>query len=257
MPSCLLHRRGIGSSTGRSCAPSSTWRHTKRREGKMALRLLDAFCGAGGATRGYQQAGFHVTGVDHLPQPHYVGDVFVQAGALEYLAVHGGEYDAIHASPPCQGYSALRYLPWMRHKSYPLLIPATLAVLRRVARVWCIENVVTAPLEGVPLCGQMFGLPLYRHRRFASNILIFPPPHPPHATVILPGQRNLAQRYRQGGGRDSTGCLTRGAPPPEARGIDWMSLRNLSQAIPPAYTAWIGQALATTLRCQAQKGAAL
>ena len=63
---------------------------------------LDLFCKAGGATRGYQMAGFHMTGVDVEPQPRYVGERFVQADALEYRAKHGHEYDFVHASPPCQ-----------------------------------------------------------------------------------------------------------------------------------------------------------
>ena len=95
--------------------------------------LLDLFCGAGGATRGYQQAGFYVVGVDWRPQPRYVGDAFIQADALEYARTHGELYDAIHASPPCQRHSALRRV----HKDDPDykarhidLIPETYALLQ-------------------------------------------------------------------------------------------------------------------------------
>ena len=70
-------------------------------------RLLDLFCGAGGCTRGYQMAGYRVTGVDIAPQAHYVGEECIQADALVYVQAYGHEYDVIHASPPCQAYSQL------------------------------------------------------------------------------------------------------------------------------------------------------
>lgn len=213
----------------------------------MTATVLDLFCGAGGATRGYQLAGFHVTGVDHAPQPHYGGERFVQADALEYLAAHGQEYEVIHASPPCQGYSRLRHLPWLKDKSYPLLIAPLLTLLRPLAATWVLENVEDAPLDGLVLCGQMFGLPLYRHRRFASNQLLLSPDHAAHTVVICGGRRTLARRYRRGGRRDVTGTFA-GIPASEAMGIDWMTRAELSQAIPPAYTHWIGTQLLHALQ---------
>ena len=86
------------------------------------MRLLDLYCGAGGAALGYHRAGFdEIVGVDIVNQPRYPFQ-FVQADALEYLADHGGEFDTVHASPPCQGYSIMHNLPWLRGREYPLLI---------------------------------------------------------------------------------------------------------------------------------------
>src|SRR3990167_3954569 len=105
--------------------------------------LLDIFCGAGGSAKGYQQAGFYVVGVDIEPQPHYCGDEFYQADALTY-SLSG--YDAYHASPPCQAYSRLRYLPWLKNKEYPALIDTTRNLLVATGKPWVIENVADAPL---------------------------------------------------------------------------------------------------------------
>src|SRR5262252_422519 len=105
-------------------------------------RLLDLFCGAGGAAMGYSRAGFDVTGVDHRPMPRYPF-VFVQADALEYVAEHGREYDVIHASPPCRAYSRMRRIT---KREYPELIAPTRATLDAVGRPFVIENVEHAPL---------------------------------------------------------------------------------------------------------------
>lgn len=129
-----------------------------------APRLLDAFCGAGGCTKGYQRAGFHVVGVDVRPQARYCGDGFIQGDALEFIASHGHEFDAIHASPPCQAHSALRNM-WNAQK-HPDLIPQTRTLLQTVGLPFVIENVPGAPLENAPLwgawrlmlCGTMFDL---------------------------------------------------------------------------------------------------
>ncbi len=160
------------------------------------MRLLDLFCGAGGAARGYQGAGFHVTGVDHEPQPRYAGDAFVQADALEYVAEHGRDFDAIHASPPCQGYSIMHNLPWLRGREYPLLILPTREMLEALGKPYVVENVMGARygsttlkkrgleahgLKAGWLCGGMFGLPFYRHRLFATNWFWLAPGHPKHA----------------------------------------------------------------------------
>ncbi len=200
---------------------------------KNRPRLLDLFCGAhaGGAARGYQQAGFYVVGVDHLPQPHYVGEEFVQADALEYLAEHGAEFDAIHASPPCQAYSIMRNLPWLRGKEYPQLIEPTRIVLEAVGALWVIENVMGAKLPAAWLCGGMFGLPFYRHRAFETNWLWWRLAHPKHRAVIVAG-RMLGGRARLGHASQE---------------LDWMTPAEMSQAIPPAYTRYIGQHLMTEL----------
>ena len=138
----------------------------------MSFRLLDLFSGAGGGAKGYHQAGFEVTGIDCRPQPRYPY-AFVQADALAYLAAYGHEYDAIHASPPCQKYCALRHLS---KKDHPDLIPQTRELLHRIGRPFVIENVPGAPLVSpMTLCGTMFGLrtdcgaELRRHRLFETN----------------------------------------------------------------------------------------
>src|SRR3990172_3289585 len=135
-------------------------------------RLLDLFCGAGGTAMGYSLAGFtDIVGVDIVPQPRYPFEL-VQADALEYLAEHGHEFDAIHASPPCQGYSIMNNLPWLRGREYPLLILPTIDLLRQTGKPYILENVMGARrgakglkkrgleqhgLEAGWLCGTMFG----------------------------------------------------------------------------------------------------
>jgi DNA (cytosine-5)-methyltransferase 1 len=151
-------------------------------------RLLDLFCGAGGAARGYQQAGFYVVGVDIKPQPRYIGEEFVQADALEYLAAHGQEFDAVHASPPCQGYSIMRNLPWLREKVYPLLIQPTRELCAAIGNPYVIENVMGAHLEAGWLCGQMFGRPFFRHRYFDTSFYWLAPEHPRHWGTVRNGR---------------------------------------------------------------------
>lgn len=205
------------------------------------MRLLDLFCGAGGAGMGYHQAGFEVVGVDSAPQPHYPFE-FHQADALEYCAAHGHEFDVIHASPPCQGYSRMRHLPWLAGRAYPLLIPATRCALEATGRTWIIENVSDAPLNGAELCGAALGLPLIRHRRFESNILLLFPPCPGHP-VLFHGSRTMRERGSNGGIMG----LSSAVDPRIALGIDWMTFKEMRQAIPPAYTRFIGAQLMTVL----------
>lgn len=225
-------------------------------------KLLDLFCKAGGAGVGYARAGFDVVGVDIEPQPRYPFQ-FIQADALEYVATHGHEYDAIHASPPCQGYSRLRHLPWLKHKSWPLLIDPCRALLRASGVPYVMENVEDAPLDGLVLCGRMFGLPLFRHRRFESSVLILTPPHEPHDQVI--GHGRMVNDRRKGTlnagsakgvwGTSRIVTVAGGqfvkADGERAMGIDWMTKDELSQAIPPAYTEFIGRALLPHLTSKA------
>ena len=226
-------------------------------------RLLDLFSGAGGAAVGYHRAGFDVTGVDNRPQPRYPFE-FVQGDALEYVAAHGGEFDAIHASPPCQGYSRMRHLPWLKDREYPLLIDPVRELLETSGVPWVIENVEDAPLmrapglfgvHGVLLCGTMFGLPVYRHRPFESNVILTQPTHWRHADVIRPGRmfgdrgrvpvrRGITAWQQDGGVAGHMGDVERVR---EAMGIDWMTTAEISQAIPPAYTRFIGEQLAAHL----------
>lgn len=213
------------------------------------MRLLDLFCGAGGCAVGYHRAGFtEIVGVDIEPQPRYPF-AFVQGDALEYVRRHGREFDAIHASPPCQRYTIGRHI----HRSgqrHPDLVAPTRKPLEASGKPWVIENVKGAPMEGWPveLCGLMFGLGVLRHRLFESSVMLMQPPHPRHPKGNL---TNACQGYSTG----ATGfvCVAghnfvreAGA---KAMGIDWMQTRHeLAQAIPPAYTEFVGRQLMDHLR---------
>jgi C-5 cytosine-specific DNA methylase len=138
------------------------------------VRLLDLFAGAGGAARGYQLAGFHVTGIDINPQPRYAGDEFIQGDALEYLATADlSGFDAIHASPPCQAYANVT--AWRGQQSdHPDLVAATRDALNATGLPWVIENVPEAPIRpDLLLCGSQFGLRVRRHRAFETSPRLF------------------------------------------------------------------------------------
>ncbi len=208
----------------------------------VGVRLLDLFAGAGGAAKGYQLAGFYVVGIDNRPQPHYCGDEFHQADAFEFLAEHGREFDVIHASPPCQGYSRMRHLPWLKGIAYPMLIPAVREALQNTGKLWVIENVSDAPLNGAELCGAALGLPIIRHRRFESNILLLFPPCPGH-DVIYSGKSNMSKR----GGSSGVMGIPDGMDAKAVMEVPWMTQREARQAIPPAYTRFIGRMLLEAL----------
>ncbi len=201
--------------------------------------LLDIFCGAGGATKGYQDAGFRVVGVDCKPQPRYVGDDFVQADAMEFLAANWWKFSAIHASPPCQRYSKMtRCRPGLAEE-YPDLVPKLSAWLQFYGKPYVIENVPEAPMRApMILCGSMFGLELYRHRGFETNFRVKTPKHPFHVkSAVHPDQ------WKPGLIMSVVGNC---APIEHARkimGIDWMLRDELAEALPPAFTAYIGDAL--------------
>jgi len=219
----------------------------------VTYRALDLFCGAGGATKGLQLAGFHVTGVDIKPQPRYCGDAFHQADAMTF-PLEG--YDLIWASPPCQGYSIMRNLPWLKDREYPMLIPDVRRRLQESGALYIIENVNQARrtvkllegLQGGFLCGTMFGLPIYRHRRFETNFHWFAPAHPRHEDSISSG-RYLKGRARDAafsswpGRRDGpTGIGTKASRTHKAAmGVDWMKSPEATQAIPPLYAKHIGE----------------
>lgn len=214
-------------------------------------RLLDAFCKAGGAGMGYHLGGYEVVGIDKEPQPNYPFS-FVLGDAVEYIREHGAEYDAIHASPPCQKYSVLARSNYA--KDYPDLVEPTRKALRAVGRPYVIENVPGAPLESpVVLCGSMFGLDVRRHRLFESNVKIWQPVCF-HEDQQVPKYSIQVASYR--GSRRVSGIvpvhgmgrqvwdLKDSARPEldiwsEAMGIDWMTREELSQAIPPLYTKWL------------------
>jgi DNA (cytosine-5)-methyltransferase 1 len=212
-------------------------------------RLLDLFCGAGGAAVGYHRAGFDVVGVDNRRQPHYPYE-FHEGDALEALAQYGWIFDAVHASPPCQSYSATRTL---HTAHYPDLVDRTRERLEAAGVTWVIENVQGAPLRNaVTLCGSSFGLGVRRHRLFETSwpIALAPPcahylqPEPLDVTGTG-GPRLDGQRADTLGGiHRKPRNLT------EARAamrIGWMSRVELSEAVPPQYTEWLGGELLTEL----------
>lgn len=204
------------------------------------MRLLDLFCGAGGAAMGYYQAGFdEIVGVDINPQPNYPF-TFIQGDALN-PPVDLSVFDLIHASPPCQAYSALKGL--LSHPRSELIDEVRRLV---AAYPYVIENVVGAPLiDPVVLCGSSFGLRVWRHRLFEmSHPPVLTPPcshvsFPKPLDVTGTGGPSYQPRKKPGGGvsRKPANLATARA----AMGIEWMSRRELAEAIPPAYTKFLGE----------------
>lgn len=221
----------------------------------VKLRALDLFCGAGGAAMGLHRAGFDVTGIDIVRQKRYPFP-FIQGDALR-PPLRLEDFDLIWASPSCQGYSIMRNLPWLKHKIYPLLIPVVREMLRASGVAFIIENVnqarkrATLPegINGGFLCGTMFGLPLYRHRRFETSFMWLAPSHAKHVAVIRP-PHTLAGRARDmtfsdyPGRRNGTSVghgPGAGRTAKEAMGVEWMKNDEATQAIPPAYAEHLGR----------------
>lgn len=202
--------------------------------------MLDAFCGAGGATKGYQRAGFYVVGVDIAPQSHYCGDEFIQADALDFLARHGSEFEFIHTSPPCQGYMRAKGLA---RKGYLQLVEPVRAALKSSGRPYVIENVPGAPLHNpILLCGLMFGLDLYRHRLFETSFdvpFLWDYGHG-RSQDRLHGEQRERDIVLVVGKAMYKGYLIKAR---RAMGIDWMNEDEIREAIPPAYTEYIGRQL--------------
>ena len=204
-------------------------------------RLLDIYCGAGGCSEGYRRAWFEVVGVDIAPQKNYPFE-FHQADALEYLAEHGHEFDAIHASPPCQAYSVTQRI---HDNDYPELIEPTRKLLRDTGKPYVIENVPGAPLEiPILLCGLMFGIKVIRHRLFECSFPVIAPEDNHEGVRIFTNANRGYSAFRKGATHI---CVAGNNFDPVdgsfAMGIDWMNRKELSQAIPPAYTEYIGKQL--------------
>jgi DNA (cytosine-5)-methyltransferase 1 len=225
-----------------------------------AVKLLDLFCGEGGAAMGYHRAGFEVVGVDtsaarlaEYPFECHQGD------AIEYVLAHGHHFDAIHASPPCTGYTRGTAAVPDRLTRYDRLIGATRAALVYVQKPYVIENVEDAKnelREPVMLCGRMFGLAatdddgevvvLDRHRLFESPLLLMAPPHYPHdRTVQVAGAYSGARRdkveartVRHGGYVPRNLEVLR-----RLLGTPWMTEQGCFLSIPPEYTEYIGSQL--------------
>jgi DNA (cytosine-5)-methyltransferase 1 len=208
--------------------------------------ILDLFCGAGGASKGYHDAGFDVVGVDIENFKRYPFK-FVQADAIDFLDtlvryVEFGypiPYEAIHASPPCQAFTQAKHV--RPENEHPDLIGPTRERLDKIGLPYIIENVVNAPLiDPVTLCGGMFpGLRVYRHRLFETNWPLPQPVHPPHtAKITKMGRPPQPDEFMHVVGHFAGVKAAR-----EAMGIDWMTRNELKEAIPPAYTEYIGREL--------------
>lgn len=210
-------------------------------------RLLDLFCGAGGAAMGDHRAGFdEIIGVDLAPQPRYPF-WFIQADAILFLERYGREFDYIHASPPCQAFSCIT--PKAHRGKHENLIQKTRDGLEKAGAIYIIENVPGAPLfDPIMLCGSAFGLRVRRHRIFESNVLLRGKiyDHPWQDgdkifEVFANGKRHRSgccSVYGKAHGKADNLRARR-----EAMGIAWMNMREISQAIPPAYTEYLGQQL--------------
>jgi len=210
----------------------------------MTYRLLDLFCGAGGASVGYHRAGFEVTGVDHRPMPRYPYE-FIQADAMTF-PLDG--FDAIHASPPCQRHS--KAVAIADRENHPDLVDPTRERLLAAGKPYVMENVVKAPLVNtIRLCGSSFGLPIQRHRLFESNVwlMALPCAHGAYPRIYEPAW-NRTTKLRV---LSVSGGFTKRVPLQEfkdAMGVDWhMTRPELSEAIPPAYTQFIGEQLIAIL----------
>jgi len=217
----------------------------------MTARILDLYSGCGGAAVGYHRAGFEVVGVDVAPMPRYPFGIH-QGDALEYVAEHWQEFDAIHASPPCQASSALTK-GTNRGRSYPQLIPATREALNATGLPYVIENVQGADIRrDVMLCGEMFGLGVIRHRLFeVAGFTVEAPAHVPHRGRVA-GMRHgewfegpYFAVYGDGGGKGTVAQWR------EAMGIDWTwDRKEIAEAIPPAFTQHIGAQLLAALNTE-------
>lgn len=243
------------------------------------MKLLDLYCGAGGAAMGYHRAGFEVVGVDIKEQPNYPFE-FIQSDVFDLTPEFIDSFDIIHASPPCQAYLSVTKLYNNKDKNgntYPDLLAATRELIKH--KEYVIENVTTAKLiKPIVLCGTMFNLEVIRHRKFEINsgVWVYPPHKCNHKGTIRDGayasiiNGNVPRLYAGGyPGREAEervnykrGLIKRVSKYLinngeaqyksawnsaiyldwcDAMGIDWMSKYELTQAIPPAYTEWIGK----------------
>lgn len=216
----------------------------------MKPRVLDLFCGAGGAAMGYHRAGFEVVGVDINPQPDYPFK-FIQADAVFYAwdAARAAKFHLIHGSPPCQKDAAITKgtNQHLRH-TYPDLYGPVKRILKETGIPYIIENPASRP--DVVLCGEMFDLKVIRHRRFElGGWTAPPPPHKPHRGRVAGMRHGLWFEgpyfavYGNGGGKGTVPQWQ------DAMDIHWTSVRkSIAEAIPPAYAEYIGRQFISHLK---------
>lgn len=255
------------------------------------FRLLDLFCGAGGSATGYHRAGFEVYGIDNQPQKHYPFP-FLQIDAIEAMnrllrgekltfsngeTLYLADFDAYHASPPCQRFSVMTNRRWKdRVPNHPDLIKPTRERLKQTGKAYVIENVPGAKRElinPIRLCGTTFrlgtkdGNQLRRHRYFELSFeLNFFLPQCQHNKasaigVYGGGQHPLRRKpvtagvWGHAGGSSNRDDLAQFGTDArrEAMGIDWMTGNELSEAIPPAYTEFIGKYMIQSLIAESRK----
>jgi hypothetical protein len=203
------------------------------------MKVLDLFCGVGGASDGYNRAGFDVFGVDINAQPNYPFPMLI-ADAMEVLEgkyLDLDEYDLIHASPPCQTWS------WGtrkdREEKFPDLLTPTINALTALGKPFVIENIPNSGLNGMTLCGTQFGLPLLKHRVFMTNFPMLALPHEKHVWGgVMAGIYVTVAGH---GGNNKNGNY--GVPAwRKAMDMDWPTTRHeLAEAIPPAYTEYVAK----------------
>jgi len=210
------------------------------------MKLLDLFCGAGGASMGYHRAGFEVVGVDIKPQKNYPFE-FIQADAMRLPFKMLGQFDAIHASPPCQKFSILIRGFRKGDTEAPDLIDPMRQLLNSTGLPWIMENVTGAPLiNPIIICGSSLGLELWRHRLFELHGFYMLSLQCRHDLVAHP----WGVYSRGAGGRIKQ---IRRANSDQARivmGMPWARQQEIGQAIPPAYTEFIGKQLMECLNAQ-------
>lgn len=230
--------------------------------------LLDAFCGAGGCTKGYQRAGFYVVGVDIAEQPNYCGDEFHQADALEVLRIllSGGtwqgyrleDFDAIHASPPCQGYTSMSRRHAEARDAHPRLIAEVRERLRATGLPYVIENVPGARTElrqPVQLCSRGFGLGVGRHRLYECSFPVMSVQCQCNGREVpVYGKLDGRRLWTRKDGTELRAARTL-EQASEAMGIGWMTWDELREAIPPAHTEHIGSYLMAHLDAEARSAA--
>lgn len=212
------------------------------------MKALDLFCCAGGATKGLQRAGFHVTGVDIRPQPRYCGDVFYQDDAMAWLRGEReplASFDLIWASPPCQRYSELT--PKEVKGDHPDLLPEVGEILRAQSVPFIIENVELAKhllQHPVMICGTMFGMNVWRHRYFelgnTDAFFLLPPCNHEGHPILISGRGSHIINGRRNS-RIPTQIKR------DAIDTPWMNREEMSECIPPAYSEFLARQILSAL----------